>query len=514
MLHFLDLSKILKRMRLTILFSLILFTYTLSAQKGEVFPYAHNGLWGILSEDREIIIEPAFEDISLFKVYMDHATQEKRYYAAAKKEDKYGFINDTGEWLVQPIYDSISTEVRDQKGLYIVQSEGLSGLFTMRPEPRVIVVPKFEDINGFFPRASWAVVKKDEKLGVYDYKSKRMLLPFNYDKIKTSYFFATPEGDLAGELGIQAKKGEDITYFRANGTPYTGAVWEHGGMMEEMPSTPARKPEYHTTFTKIKDKQWLIDIFVINQEEAVAQDTATGLDSLKKVLLAWPKKDQTPPVRLIIGWKNGYCGVLDKKGNVLLPFEYETIETEGNFWTVTQWKLKQKGLWGVANPHFVVTLPCMFTELRRDEGMTHAYYKTPDGYEGYSERNKGKVYIPKSVPVVVPKRSIPFPVSESDKASTSTVGPFFPGGQEALEQFLIENAKIPMTSIVKGRIQLYFKVEKDGSLTKPGVTGRRVTNEVKAELLRLFTLLPKFEPGVSNGYIVRSLGRVTVSLKE
>ena len=85
--------------------------------------------------------------------------------------------------------------------------------------------------------------------------------------------------------------------------------------------------------------------------------------------------------------------------------------------------------------------------------------------------------------------------------------PAFPGGMEAMIQFLSSNIQYPADAQkqkVDGRVLVNFVVEKDGSITevkvvKPGFPS------LDAEAVRVVKAMPKWKPGYQNGRAVRVL---------
>ena len=85
--------------------------------------------------------------------------------------------------------------------------------------------------------------------------------------------------------------------------------------------------------------------------------------------------------------------------------------------------------------------------------------------------------------------------------------PAFPGGMEAMIQFLSSNITYPADAQkqkVDGRVLVNFVVEKDGSITevkvlKPGFPS------LDAEAIRVVKAIPKWKPGYQNGRAVRVL---------
>ena len=83
--------------------------------------------------------------------------------------------------------------------------------------------------------------------------------------------------------------------------------------------------------------------------------------------------------------------------------------------------------------------------------------------------------------------------------------PQFPGGNEALMQFLSSNIKYPkdaMDAKVQGRVVASFVVEKDGSVTDVKVL-KSVIPSLDQEAIRVINAMPKWVPGMQKGKAVR-----------
>ena len=93
--------------------------------------------------------------------------------------------------------------------------------------------------------------------------------------------------------------------------------------------------------------------------------------------------------------------------------------------------------------------------------------------------------------------------------------PQFPGGPEALMQFLSQNVKYPKEAYeknVQGRVIASFVVEKDGSITE-AVIRKSIDPLLDAEALRVIGSMPKWEPGMQNGEAVRVKYTVPITFK-
>ncbi|MBR4885802.1 MAG: energy transducer TonB [Muribaculaceae bacterium] len=93
--------------------------------------------------------------------------------------------------------------------------------------------------------------------------------------------------------------------------------------------------------------------------------------------------------------------------------------------------------------------------------------------------------------------------------------PEFPGGQEALMEWIEQNKVYPQEAIdkgIEGRVIVKFTVEEDGTVTN-GKIVRGVDPLLDKEALRLVSIMPKWKPGMNNGEVVRCFFTLPITFK-
>ena len=93
--------------------------------------------------------------------------------------------------------------------------------------------------------------------------------------------------------------------------------------------------------------------------------------------------------------------------------------------------------------------------------------------------------------------------------------PSFPGGRQALLDFMDQNVNYPEQAKkdgVEGRVEVGFVVDTDGNITDPEVI-RSVHPLLDAEALRVVKLMPKWKPGTENGTPVKVKCNVPVTFE-
>lgn len=93
--------------------------------------------------------------------------------------------------------------------------------------------------------------------------------------------------------------------------------------------------------------------------------------------------------------------------------------------------------------------------------------------------------------------------------------PEFPGGSEALLQFLRMNVKYPAScreKNIQGRVIVSFVVDKDGSISQIEVE-KSVHPLLDAEAIRVISIMPKWNPGTQRGKPVRVKYSVPITFR-
>lgn len=93
--------------------------------------------------------------------------------------------------------------------------------------------------------------------------------------------------------------------------------------------------------------------------------------------------------------------------------------------------------------------------------------------------------------------------------------PMFPGGSDALLDYLSKNVRYPeecLKDSIEGRVIISFVVERDGRITDTEVY-KSVNKLFDAEALRVVRAMPKWTPGRHRGVPVRVYYRIPVNFR-
>ena len=93
--------------------------------------------------------------------------------------------------------------------------------------------------------------------------------------------------------------------------------------------------------------------------------------------------------------------------------------------------------------------------------------------------------------------------------------PEFPGGMDAMLQFINDNMKYPtkaQTDGIQGRVAVQFIVDENGYIIEPNIV-RSVEPSLDKEALRIIKMLPHWKPGTLKGKAVKVKYTVPVAFK-
>ncbi len=113
-------------------------------------------------------------------------------------------------------------------------------------------------------------------------------------------------------------------------------------------------------------------------------------------------------------------------------------------------------------------------------------------------------------------RPAPPPPPPAPKAAS--VLPEFPGGMNAMFQYLMDNVKYPETAKqanAEGTVILSFVVLEDGGLTEITSLKTQQNNhpDLVAEAIRVVSMMPKWKPGVQEGKVVKMAYTLPIKFK-
>ena len=284
------------------LISCLLFTCQAMAQQASIFQYGfarvtgNNKTWYIDRKGAK-----AFDEIIGYwhpvsvTAEGNLQTSEKEQMLLVRQNGKTGAVTDQGEWLLPPVYDTISLEWKVYLSLY------KEGKMTYADTRGKLLLPMVFDSVGILDDRHFDVKEKG-KWGVYGVAEKQLVIPAEYDAFdycggcgsKSDYVFAEENG----KWGVLSLKNEILAPF----------VYEHDHYM-------------------MRSDNWVL-CFKKNRQEVV-------LNLATKKEYAAPEYTRMDVIGngLLKAEKNGHYGLVSPEDNIVADFSYDEISSPYPEWS-------------------------------------------------------------------------------------------------------------------------------------------------------------------------------------
>ncbi len=329
------------------------------------------------SEEKYLVFQKEFPDYPfLQELAVDIDLFQMKLYPIISN-GKYGFMNSQGKLIIPALYNEVGPF---QEGLAVVSKEDLFGIIDKKNQ--VVVDFQFDEILEFVNNR--AIVRKERKYGVIDRLGK-LIFPLDFDDISLNdsglydavkeeknsmydlnfhvlpYVDGVVEQSFSQWMSIQYPEYEFVGDIDRTSNR---AVVKVSGQLNYIDSTGkliltsplewfpdalsvAKFSNGFAVFRK-KDKFGLMDVNGKSVQKAVyeASGPFTGF---------WPVKDK------------GNWALLDVKGKVILPFEYDFIR----FMPDLGYLIEREEQFGLLNSMGNMILPVSFSTIK---GFEDAYY--------------------------------------------------------------------------------------------------------------------------------------------
>ena len=127
-----------------------------------------NEKWGIINEKGEWRIKPIYDEIKGAAGYIYDGDLE------AKLNSKWGLINQKGEWIIKPIFDLLEGfSIKDDS--YRVKIDGKYGIISV--QGNWLIYPKFDDLFSFFDSEGYCGAKLNDKWGFINHQGNWLINP-------------------------------------------------------------------------------------------------------------------------------------------------------------------------------------------------------------------------------------------------------------------------------------------------------------------------------------------------
>jgi len=154
--------------------------------------------WGVVDIKGNQAVKCVFEELHYF------VSINGRELAAAKLNDKYGYINNVGQWVLSPIYDE--AEQFDERGFAVISISDKWGIIDVTGT--FIVNPIYEELHEDNSR-DFAIARYNEKYGVIDLSGSWIIKP-DFDELLDFDDQGISPAKVNGKWGIVDLQGKWI----------------------------------------------------------------------------------------------------------------------------------------------------------------------------------------------------------------------------------------------------------------------------------------------------------------
>jgi len=169
------------------------------AEYNELGTYNTNGVWGRKGDNFGIVLNGKLKVVEgADKIWNFHDNSSLTY---ARKNKKWGFVNQKGEWVIQPAYDKAKTFVN---GLAPVSKGKIWGYINEKGEE--VISFDYRDAEIF--AANGLAPVKDKKWGFIN-TTGNLVIPMEYDITAGLSFIMSgfKKGFINGLARVKSKKG-------------------------------------------------------------------------------------------------------------------------------------------------------------------------------------------------------------------------------------------------------------------------------------------------------------------
>jgi TonB family protein len=121
-----------------------------------------------------------------------------------------------------------------------------------------------------------------------------------------------------------------------------------------------------------------------------------------------------------------------------------------------------------------------------------------------------------TVGVIAPNKSGKPQVSSGGVYEFSEVRPAYPGGQQALENYITTNIAYPDAALAnntQGTVEVQFTVDENGKITDAQSLGTRLGDGLDEEAVRVISSMPKWTAGTVKKKTVKSKVTIPITFK-
>lgn len=368
-----------------------LFTHLLLAQEAPlVYPFAYQNQWGIVQENRVLVMAPQLDSIAFFS-----GTGPEFKYALALDNQKYGLINADGSWLAKPKLDSIGREEYYAKNAHWAVRKGKLGLLsTKAKKAKWLAKPQFTTVTEFYGRkVALAPVAIDGRWGVINSDGK-LITPCVYDTAQLL-------DDYSDYPDVKLTLNSEDRYVNAFGAPLSAErireieneleMWGDDIVFEDQ-SVQEENDRPRLQITQQKNSDGGTDV-ILNKNGSEVERVSVPAEYFIQEAVLDDAYNRSQLGYILVKEGNNF-GFWGHHGEVATPAKYDHINWKPSNRYQQLVYLHQGEKIGLADYRGYQIFPAAFTSITE-----FSYYFRlvhPDGYVGYGD-HKGAIFLPETV---------------------------------------------------------------------------------------------------------------------
>jgi hypothetical protein len=401
----------------------LLISLWCNAQDG-LYPYAEKNKWGLTNKKRTVVMEPQFDTIHLFEGEYARVENNKKVglvhssgrvvYPCAYSDIPYVAANGMAIAKVLKGYILLDPATGKQKGtlvfelpgmtpmskttnLLIAKKEGAVGIVNMSTGEPVSKKFPYDDAEFFDEKtlANYLIVNISDKYGVVEALTGKEIIPAEYSEIKGAT-------DGTHDLIKATTEDERVVYFDATGKQVPPAVAKaakkaEDNLHEESRAAVNAEPKKDIHIYKLASEKWRIALEQVEFRARGAALDSTDINGYSSLEYLSYNQDLPKYKSKIKAVKDGKVGVIDMKGNVLVPLIYDDVKyREDNIGHYAYIETKVGNRIGVIPAESMKELkkPILAQVIDEDVNRQALLVKVASGTRGYMDKATGEIYIP------------------------------------------------------------------------------------------------------------------------
>ena len=326
-------------------------------QDGPLIPYRKGALWGFSDSSGNLLVEPKYDQTFFFS---------PDGLARVKQNGLYGYINREGKMVIIPQYTNAGdffmgvAEVEKKKRKYCINVDG--DLEECNPPDHDVL---FEEDNP--PPFEVFIDSTGQSRLIFLHSGDTLTEKFDKIRLLSRYFFPT------------------TSYFALVSVNQKWGAYNENGIQIVRPEFDRIDILDMKSFKALKAEKWGVMSFHGETILPFAYDSIAKVSDVQSEAEALTRREH-----YIVGQRHQF-GIIDDKGNVILPLTYDGIELPKPCNCPLEFVVKKDGLYGLVDAEGKTILPIRYRFVTSFNGSPFTLVKDADGREGYVSK-EGKEY--------------------------------------------------------------------------------------------------------------------------